>query len=384
MQLLKKILFQTHWLLGITGGIVLAFIGVTGAVLSFENELVTALNDGIVTVAPRDEPRLTPPELLARAAERNPARRVMSLDVAFESSRAPRVGFAPLTAPVEGPRRPEWRYVDPYTAEPLGEVRAEAFFRTTRDLHRYLAAGDMGKQIVGASTAALLVLALSGLYLRWPRGGQSWRAWLSIDRRLTGRAFLFRLHAVVGTFVLPLYLVAALTGLTWSYESYRAYVYVALGAPAPQRPGGPPPAANRGEPVDVVAALESAWPIVVATAGVMRSATITLQESKDRPIEVRYFAPDAPHERAMNRLVIDAAGNVAAQENFADKPTGARLAGSIFPLHRGSYFGVVGTLLMMVASMLMPLFAVTGILMYLARRRRMTEATLPAWQPGDT
>jgi sulfite reductase (NADPH) flavoprotein alpha-component len=383
MQLLKKILFQTHWLLGITGGSVLAFVGVTGALLSFETELVAAWNDGVVTVPSRAAERLAPPELLARSVALAPERRVMSLDVPFDGDRAPRVGLAPPEAtPSDGPRRPQWRYVHPYTAEPLGDVRGETFFRTMRELHRYLAAGETGKQIVGASTAALLVLALSGLYLRWPRNN-SWRAWWSIDGRLRGRAFLYRLHAVVGTFVLPVYLVAALTGLTWSYEWYRASFYAVLGAPAPQR-GGPqsaPPAT--GGTVDVVARLQDAWPVIAGTASAMRSATITLPEFPGRPIEVRYLTPDAQHERAVNRIVIDASGNVTAHERFADKPAGARIAASIFPLHRGSYFGVVGTVVMMIASLLMPLFMVTGILMYLARRKRTADATLPAWQAGE-
>ena len=35
------------------------------------------------------------------------------------------------------------------------------------------------------------------------------------------RQFLWHLHAIVATWVLPFYLVMALTGLYWSYEWYR-------------------------------------------------------------------------------------------------------------------------------------------------------------------
>jgi hypothetical protein len=92
-------------------------------------------------------------------------------------------------------------------------------------------------------------------------------------------------------------------------------------------------------------------------------------DTNEKPVEVRYFAADAPHERAVNRLVVGADGGIVAHERYDDKPLAARVAGSIFALHRGSYFGVGGTVLMMLASFLMPLFAVTGWMMYLHRRR---------------
>ena len=39
----RKVLFQLHWIVGITVGIVLALVGATGAVLSFEQQIVASL-----------------------------------------------------------------------------------------------------------------------------------------------------------------------------------------------------------------------------------------------------------------------------------------------------------------------------------------------------
>ena len=50
---LRNVLFQLHWLLGVSAGVVLALVGVTGAMLSFEDEALAALNPGIITVVPR-------------------------------------------------------------------------------------------------------------------------------------------------------------------------------------------------------------------------------------------------------------------------------------------------------------------------------------------
>jgi 4-hydroxy-tetrahydrodipicolinate synthase len=62
----RALLFQIHWLLGITAGAVLAVVGVTGAVLSFEPQILRALNPGVMTVDSRGEQPLPPAELIAR------------------------------------------------------------------------------------------------------------------------------------------------------------------------------------------------------------------------------------------------------------------------------------------------------------------------------
>ncbi len=95
---------------------------------------------------------------------------------------------------------------------------------------------QVGKQLVGASTLLCVMLALSGLYLRWPRRITNWRSWLTFDPALKGRSFLWHLHAVIGTWVLVVFLLMSLTGLYWSYDWYRNGLYAMAGVerPAPR------------------------------------------------------------------------------------------------------------------------------------------------------
>ena len=61
---MKKTWFQIHWAIGISAGIVLAVVGVTGACLSFQNEILHWLNPGVITVAQRRSHRSCPPSSL--------------------------------------------------------------------------------------------------------------------------------------------------------------------------------------------------------------------------------------------------------------------------------------------------------------------------------
>jgi sulfite reductase (NADPH) flavoprotein alpha-component len=53
----KNLWFQAHWLIGITAGIVLAIVGFTGGILSFESEIQQWLNRDVRAVAPKEDRR---------------------------------------------------------------------------------------------------------------------------------------------------------------------------------------------------------------------------------------------------------------------------------------------------------------------------------------
>lgn len=381
--LFRKIWFQTHWLLGISAGLVLALMGVTGALLSFENELLRALNPGVMTVPAREHAMLTPPQLLARLAETEPQRAVGTISVSAIPGRAARVGFLPAdVAGGKGDARPRMDVylVDPYSGALLGsedDARGHEALHFTEDLHRRLAGGDTGKAITGASTLTLLVLAASGLYLRWPRRWRDPRAWLAVRWRLRASPFLKSLHEVFGTWLLLPYLLIALTGLWWSYDGYREALQQLAGSTAPTRQT----LRTVIQPAAPLADLERAWATFLretASTGYY-SASFNVPAA-GQPLVLNYLDANPPHERANNRLILTLDdGSVKTHERYADKSTGGQLTSSVFALHKGSYFGLPGTIVIMLCSLCMPLFAVTGWMLYIKRRRlrrRAEEARL--------
>ena len=367
--------FQIHWFIGITAGTVLMVVGFTGGLLSYQDGILRALNPGILSVAPRPDPVLSPAELIRRIEAASGAR-VASLSLSAAPDRPVRAFLTPREAPPPGARpRRDLRHADPYDGALLGTPVGESFFRTTRELHRWLLAGAEGRIVVGVSTIALVILSLTGLYLRWPRRVLSWRAWFRIGPGLRGRALLWRLHAVIGTWALPLYLLAGLTGLYWSFDWYRTALYDLTGAPRPNAEAGPPRAEGegraprRGPVVDI----DAAWATFLRERPDFSTAQLRIP-APGQPLRITYVEAGAAHEEARSSLAIDAAGEVVEHRRYAGQPLGHRLMGSMLALHSGGYFGPLGTALMMVASLAMPLFGVTGWLLYLGRRRMKREA----------
>nr|WP_186352340.1 sulfite reductase flavoprotein subunit alpha [Pseudomonas proteolytica] len=367
-DVLKKTLFQLHWFFGITAGLVLALMGITGAAYSFQDEILRALNPTVLTVE-KQPAGVLPPAELVRKLETTEGKTVSMLWVESESGNAARVFFTPPA----GERRGQMRYFDPYTGDYLGDAVGQDFFGLMLQLHRFLAIGDTGRQITGACTLILIFFCLSGLYLRWPRQVASWRAWLTLDWRKKGRSFNWDLHSVFGTWCLLFYLLAALTGLYWSYEWYsKGLTRLLSDAPQNERvrnrgpaPAGPAPVAN----------YDAIWSSIYSTAGPHLSAyNIRMPAVAGQPATVYYLLQSSPHDRALNQINLDpATGVVKSVERYADKSLKAQLLTSIYALHVGSYFGLAGRIILTVTSLCMPLFFITGWLLYLDRRRKKRQ-----------
>ena len=366
----KKTLFQLHWFFGITAGLVLALMGITGATVSFQDELLNLLNPSVLKVEKLDSGTLAPAELVRRV-EATEGKQVSMLWVGVDSDSAARIFFTPPP----GERRGQLRYVDPYTGTYQGDASGQGFFDLMLQLHRFLAMGQTGRQITGACTLMLIFFCLSGLYLRWPRQALNWRAWLTLDWAKKGRSFNWDLHSVAGTWCMIFYLLAALTGLSWSYEWYNKGLQK-LFSDSPnsqQRKGG------RGQPGPAgpapVADYDAIWATIQQAAGPQLSLyNVRMPPVAGQPATVFYLRSDSPHERAFNQIVLDPVTGVIKQhQRYADKSYKAQLLTSIYALHVGSYWGLPGRILVTIASLSMPLFFITGWLLYLDRRRKKLQ-----------
>lgn len=383
VRTLRNALFQAHWIVGITAGCVLALVGLTGAMLSFEEKIVSTLNEDARTVMPRSTGPLSVPELMKRIEAQHPEAPVASLLVFGSPAQAWRVTFEPAASArvVDGRAREATRYVNPYTGSFSLEPgnRSEAFFSSVRNLHRWLMLGewgnrDVGRQITGACALLLVLMCVTGLYLRWPRNGHTFRSWLVPDFTLRGRSFLWNLHATVGTWLLLFYLVIALTGLQWSYEWYRNGLYALAGVERSERPERSRALELAGRAPD----LSRAWRVFLEeteTSGFNRAILRIPRGGPDSPVEIRYLEANPAHSRAYNTLAVEpGSGVVVKHERYAEKDAGEKLVASVFALHSGQFFGTPGMLAFMLASLGMPLFAVTGWMLYLDRRKRKARS----------
>ncbi|MBB4129767.1 sulfite reductase flavoprotein subunit alpha [Xanthomonas sp. 3075] len=357
--MIKTLLFQLHWLLGITAGLVLSVMGLTGALMSFENEIVRVANPAIAQLAQRHAAgeRPLPVDVLLRRLDLGQQQAVTRMLIDPTGKRPSNARLA-----AKGGGRV---YFDPYTGEKVAAPRLSEAFAFIEDLHRHLTAGKRGQAVTGASTLILLFFCASGLYLRWPRRWWSLRTWWVVEWRRQGRSFLWSLHAVFGTWCLLVYLLVALTGLTWSYTWYRDGMAALLGKEPAMRSDSRD---HRPATVDFAAVQRT----LDATPATHHAALdLRIPPRAGQSLSVRFLADKPDHDRAYDNLEIDpVSGALLRRQDYAVLPRGQQLLVSMFPLHSGSFFGLPGRIVVMLASVGMSVFFVTGWMLYLDRRRK--------------
>ena len=262
-------------------------------------------------------------------------------------------------------------------------MRGEAAFATIRHLHRFLLipgeGRGWGRTVTGACLLALVVFLASGLYLRWPKVHR-WRVWLKPALARPGRARWWSLHAVAGTWLVPVYLVTVLTGLWWSYDGYRAVATTVLTGRLPQ-PKAERPAATAA-PTSLP--LDRAWAAFTEARPDWREATLLMPGVQGGPtVRIRAESPGAVHPGARDEWAYDpATGAPQAHSAYAERPLGQRIADNMLEVHRGRFFGAPIAFLFFLGALAMPFFAATGLTLYVLRRRagrRRSAAARPAF-----
>jgi uncharacterized iron-regulated membrane protein len=224
-----------HLWIGLTAGLVVSVVGLTGSLYVFAPELSAALAPELLRVpaASRPLPPLDTREVVRRVEAATGAR--------IESVQWPLRGRETYWRKLAG--REPWIFADPRTGAVLGTDRDRAvvrFFEWVLAVHTSLTMRDVGYVVTGASSLALaLVLVSTGLFLRWPRRGRPLsprvrQALLVRWRGATARRRTFDLHNVVGVWASVPLVALALTGAYWSFPDATQRVVDAI--PARRRP----------------------------------------------------------------------------------------------------------------------------------------------------
>ena len=378
----KKFFFQIHWFLGITAGLLLSLMGVTGAIYSYEPQILKWLNQESYVVQAAATPKLTPAQLYQHFRLTQPKLEINSISIAASPTTSSTINIKK-----EGAKRGYNLLVNPYNAAVLPELRGQQTLQFIQQLHRNLTVGKVGAQLTGAAALMLIFFVLSGLYLRFPKK-HSFKKWFLLKPQLKGRNFIWDLHAVVGTWLVVFYLLFACTGLYWSYDWWRAGMFKVMGV---EQPKPKDQHAGHQQPKEETAALSTqqvssilnqTWTGVNAQIGrEYSSLTLNIPKHADAKVELSFVDAIPQHERARNQAVYNYQNNSFEKfELYQDKKLNEKVMSSMLPVHRGSFFGPTYQFVAMLAALAMPLFFVTGWMLYL-KRRKQKKLTQAARQP---
>lgn len=396
MKLPRKIIFWSHLLAGGVGGAVILIMSATGVILMYERQLVEYAERDAREVAPpkTGARRLSLDELVAKAREQNPKAQPTGVVLRNQPTASVAVGFG----------RAGTTYVNPYNGAILGrESKLHDWFHEVIDWHRWLGTeGEgraTGRAITGACNLAFFWLAITGVYLWWPRSWH-WRGLktsLLFSTHLRGKARDWNWHNVIGFWSSAVLVVLTLTAAVMSYSWANDLLYTLTGSEPPpraqaqQRRGAGEPRERKPR-----ASFDAFLAHAEQQAPAWITLTMRLPPRGDGPITVLIQEPTAPHIFARSQLVLDrSTAEVVKWEPYSAASQGRKLRSWVRGLHSGEALGFAGQTVAGLASLGGCFLVWTGFAMAWRRFRyrkreadELPESTAgklkpwpPSWRP---
>lgn len=293
-------------------------------------------------------------------------------------------------------------FVNPYSGAVLGARDEDNNLQAWAvRLHGELLVGPVGDYIVELAACWALVLAVTGLYLWWPRkGSKVWGVLLPRLSRKNPRLFWRDLHAVPGFWGALALIFLVLTGLPWAsfwgenfakvWNQYPAQLWdnvplsdqtaaslngtanqvvpwAAEDTPVPQSTpleghhdeGGTAGAGAGAISLDAVVEHANAM-------GVPAGYSVALPEGETGVYTVSIAADDPRHSRTLH--IDQYSGAMLADigwDKYGPVPRAVELG---IALHEGRFFGLPNQLLMLFAALVAMLLPLTGLVMWWRRR----------------
>ncbi|SFT66996.1 Uncharacterized iron-regulated membrane protein [Algoriphagus locisalis] len=218
----KKTVNKLHLWLGLSSGLVVFIVAVTGCIYAFQAE-IKDLTYSFLHVEPEDKAVLPPSEISKIAEEAYPEGHLHALLYPNKEKSVQAIFFSYG----EGNDHYQIAYINPYSGEVLKLKEEYAdFFRIVLDGHFYLwLPPEIGQPVVASFTLIFLFMVISGLILWWPKKKKNLNQSLKIKWSARWRRKNYDLHQVLGFYVMTFALVFAITGLVWGFIWFRDGLY---------------------------------------------------------------------------------------------------------------------------------------------------------------
>jgi len=359
----RRLLLYVHLVAGLVSAILLVLLGVTGAVMVFETEIHYALNAKLYRLQTLSMP-LRLEDLVARV-EKAQSAKVVSLNFPAE------IDIAPTFTLRKSDGKMRSVTVNPCTGAVIGDTStANNFTQKLHQFHKNLLLADKGKLITGVGAILLVLLALTGIILWWPR------KILAVGSTRSGARINFDLHNALGFYSSFFMLVFGVTGavIHWDDEAMKLVGGMTHSVPTQAMPSVKIPESS-AKPLEARFAYEIARDAVPGASVTTIQGLGTLRS----PVRVTMrFPEDRTPAGRTNVYLHPITGEVLQAQTSRDAPPGYKIV-KVWnrQLHTGDVWGWPSRIIACLASLCLPLLAVTGPLIWWGRMRRRQSVAVP-------
>ncbi len=374
----KKAIGKIHLWLGLSSGLVVFIIAITGCIYAFQEE-ISNLTQPYRFVQAQDKPFLPPSQLQSIALTELPGKQVHALMYQGKERAAKAIFYS------DEDDYYYMVYINQYTGQIL-KVSDEnrTFFRFILDGHFYLwMPHEVGHVVVASATLIFAIIVITGLILWWPKNKAGRKQRFSIKWDAKWRRKNYDLHNVLGFYVLALALVFAITGLVWGFEWFSKGYYAVISGGGkmlqyeePLSKYIPQMAVTAQQP-----AIDRIW--VRESQGMPAGASIEVHTPEKNtstiavnvnPDPTTYWKTDY---RYFDQYTLEEIPVKHMWGRFANATASQKLMRMNYDIHVGAVWGFSGKLLAFFASLIIASLPVTGTLIWWGRRNKSKKTPAP-------
>ena len=370
----KKSISKIHLWLGLSSGLLVFIIAITGCIYAFQEEIQN-LTQPYRFVEHQQQPVLRPSELKAIAEKELPGKKIHAVLYA-KPGKAAQVIFYNAD--------PEYYYLvylNPFSGEVLKVKDAQAgFFPFILDGHFYLwLPPEIGQPIVATATLVFLVMLISGLFLWWPKNKKATKQRFSIRWSARWRRKNYDLHNVLGFYATWIAIILAVTGLVWGFEWFAQGYY--------KLAGGEKSLLYIEPKSDSTLVYQSDVPAIDRLYAMMRSENPTAEvlevhipETASSAIEISINPDDETYWQADYRYFDQYTLKELSVDHIYGKSANASVADNLmrmnYDIHTGAVIGLSGKIIAFFASLIVASLPITGFYIWWGRKQKDKQKKL--------
>jgi uncharacterized iron-regulated membrane protein len=369
----KKTVGVVHLWLGLSSGIIVFIVAITGCLYAFQEEIQN-LTEDYRFVTEQQSPFLPPSKLVVIAQEQLPGKNLHALKYNTKTDAVEAIFFH------YEPSYYYTSYLNPYTGKVIKTVNnEEGFFHFILDGHFYLwLPYAIGQVVVASATLLFLLLIITGFVLWYPKNKNAAKQRFSFKwkKGMKWKRKNYDLHNVTGFYVLIIAFIFAVTGLVWGFQWFAFSYYTVMGGEKSllyEEPASKINTANGTieNPLDIV------WKQMVREYPEAESLEVHPPESPTSSIAANANSKKATYGtidyRYFDQFTLEEIQVNHIWGRLKNDTTADKLLKLNYDIHTGGIFGLAGKIFAFLISLLIATLPVTGFFIWWGRYKKRNK-----------
>jgi len=365
MDFKKQLRFLHKWL-GLTSGLIVFIVAVTGCLFCFHDEIKDITRKEWRFVEVQSKPFLPPSVLKEKALKMYP--KMTSGMVAYHGKNRSAVVYA------NDSETNYYVYFNPYSGKYLQTENPKYdFFIIVEYIHLYLLLPDyIGKHIIGVSTLIFIFMMISGIVQWWPKKRKDLKKRLGVKWSAKWRRVNYDWHNISGFYIAIAATVLAITGLTFTYDwvGNGLYATANLGKGDKEMETKAPTIDSTKFSMINASAVDKAMAQTFKLQPKAEMFFVIFSDKKDQSITTGAYPHALRFDHQSNYHFHPGNGKLVAAHPYGQKSAGLQLVEMNYGIHTGQILNLPGKIAAFIVSLIAAALPVTGFVIWYGRRNK--------------